>query len=64
MLPVWFLNYTYRGKDYAFVMNGQTGEKFGELPVSRLKRFLFGLGVFALSFVIAVLIGGACLCLG
>lgn len=64
MLPVWFLNYTYRGKDYAFVMNGQTGEKFGELPVSGLKRFLFGLGVFALSFVIAVLIGGACLCLG
>ena len=38
LLPVWFLNYTYRGKDYPFAMNGQTGTRFGILPVSRLPR--------------------------
>ena len=42
LLPVWFLNYTYKGRDYPFVMNGQTGCNFGILPVSGLKKFLFG----------------------
>ncbi len=61
LLPVWFLNYTYMGKDYAFVMNGQTGAVFGELPVSKWKHFLFGLGIFAVTTLLALLIGGACL---
>lgn len=46
LLPVWFLNYTYKGRDYPFVMNGQTGCNFGILPVSGLKKFLFGAGLF------------------
>lgn len=58
LLPVWFLNYNYRGKDYAFVMNGQTGAMFGELPISRLKRFLIGLGVFAIVELVALFFGG------
>lgn len=29
LLPVWFLNYTYRGKDYPFAMNGQTAPVSG-----------------------------------
>ena len=61
LLPVWFLNYNYHGKDYAFVMNGQTGTMFGELPVSRIKLFLFGAGIFVLTTALAALIGGACL---
>ncbi len=47
LLPVWFLNYRFKGKDYPFVMNGQTGTRFGILPVSKIKSFLFGLGIFA-----------------
>lgn len=47
LLPVWFLNYTFNGKDYPFVMNGQTGNRFGILPVSKIKAALFGTGIFA-----------------
>ncbi|MGN0683331.1 MAG: hypothetical protein ACI4JY_06585 [Oscillospiraceae bacterium] len=60
LLPVWFLNYTYKGKDYAFVMNGQTGAMFGELPVSKLKAFLFGSAVLLGQWLVCLLLGGAC----
>lgn len=34
MLPVWMLNYRYKGKEYQFSMNGQTGRIVGDLPLS------------------------------
>ena len=34
MLPVWTLHTKYRGKDYLFAMNGQTGKMVGNLPIS------------------------------
>lgn len=58
LLPVWFLNYTYKGKDYPFVMNGQTGSSFGILPVSGLKKFFFGSSIFVVLGAILSLIGG------
>ncbi len=58
LLPVWFLNYTFKGKDYPFVMNGQTGMRFGILPVSVLKKFLLGAGIFVVLAVLFLLIGG------
>lgn len=58
LLPVWFLNYQFKGKDYPFVMNGQTGAHFGILPVSKIKAFLFGGGIFILITLIINLIGG------
>lgn len=61
LLPVWFLNYTYKGKDYAFAMNGQTEKMFGELPVSKLRAFLFGAGIFLIVWVIASFLGGMCI---
>lgn len=60
LLPVWFLNYTYKGKDYAVVMNGQTGTLFGELPVSKLKAFLFGSGILLGEWILLMIFGGAC----
>jgi hypothetical protein len=33
-MPVWMLNTKYRGKDYLFAVNGQTGKAVGELPIS------------------------------
>lgn len=60
LLPVWFLNYTYKGKDYTFVMNGQTGSMFGILPVSKLKSFLFGAGLLLALWLLVLLLGGAC----
>lgn len=64
LLPVWFLNYQYKGKDYPFVMNGQTGSSFIKLPRSRLRSFLFGLATIGGSILIALTIGGAVLCFG
>ena len=58
LLPVWFLNYRYNGKDYPFVMNGQTGSRFGILPVSKIKKFLFGAGIFVAVAAIGLLLGG------
>lgn len=34
LLPVWVLNTKYRGKEYLFAMNGQTGKFVGNLPVN------------------------------
>lgn len=61
LLPVWFLNYQYKGKDYSFAMNGQTEKMFGELPVSKLKAFFFGAGIFVVVWLLASLLGGLCI---
>ena len=58
LLPVWFLNYTHNGKDYAFAMNGQTGTMFGELPISKPKRFFFTAGIAVGLLLILLLLGG------
>jgi hypothetical protein len=34
LMPVWMLNTKYKGKDYLFAVNGQTGKAVGELPMS------------------------------
>lgn len=60
LLPVWFFNYNYKGKDYSFAMNGQTGTMFGELPVSKFKSFLLGAAIFMVTALIVFLIGGSC----
>ena len=33
-MPVWMLNTKWKGKDFLFAMNGQTGKLVGDLPVS------------------------------
>ena len=58
LLPVWFMNYHYCGKDYAFAMNGQTGVQSGTPPLSWLKAILFSAGVAVLVALIAFLLGG------
>ena len=58
MLPVWFLHYSYNGKDYDFCMNGQTGEVAGIPPVSRLKRIVLFFTVLVIVAAIVRLIAG------
>lgn len=55
LLPVYLLNLTYKGKNYRFAVNGQTGKVAGELPISKLKSFLH----FSSFFAVAAAIGGA-----
>lgn len=61
LLPVWFFNYRYKDKDYSFAMNGQTGTMFGELPVSKIKCFLLGAGIFIATALVVLLMGGCCI---
>ena len=49
MLPVYLLNIGYNGKNYRFAVNGQTGKVVGELPISKVKKWLYYLLAFAVS---------------
>lgn len=59
LFPVWLLNTTWKGQNYTFAMNGQTGKMVGDLPVDKAlyRKWLFGLTgaigavVFALSYL-------------
>lgn len=53
MFPVWMLVYEFNKKKYTFYINGQTGEVYGALPVSKLR---FALLFFITYFVAYVLI--------
>lgn len=35
LFPVWFLNTKWKGKNYSFAMNGQTGRLIGDLPIGK-----------------------------
>lgn len=45
LLPVWFLNTSWEGKKYTFVMNGQNGKFAGNLPLDKklYHKWLWGL---------------------
>lgn len=58
VLPVWMLNYNYRGKSYTLYMNGQNGQRVGKLPVSPLRALVLYLIASVIIFLIAWIIGG------
>lgn len=37
LLPVWMAHFTYKGKVYQFMVNGQTGKVSGKIPLSAAK---------------------------
>ena len=37
LMPVWLLSSKWKGKDFLFAMNGQTGKLIGDLPIDRGK---------------------------
>ena len=53
LVPVYNGLYSYNGKQYHFVMNGQTGKFAGGAPVSAIKVTAFVLAI--LAFVIAII---------
>ena len=53
LLPVWFMTYQYRGKQYAFAINGQSGKQAGTPPLDTGKL----LGVCALITAACALVG-------
>ena len=56
LMPIWILNFSYRGKTYPFAMNGYTGKLFGRLPLSPKRLMIFGAIVGVLAGGLAALI--------
>lgn len=59
MLPIWCSSFTYNGKVYQFMVNGQTGKVYGNSPVSVGKVIL----VIAIVLLVLGLIFGAGSCI-
>lgn len=59
MLPVWFMTYKHKGKDYFFAMNGQTGKVSGIPPVSGAKVAILAAAFFVIFGILGTLLGGA-----
>lgn len=61
LLPVWLLTTKWKGDNYLFAMNGQTGKLIGDLPISKSKLFgwFFGVwgGVSALMGIVMFFLG-------
>jgi len=53
LYPVWLLNTTYRGKQYQFAMNGQTGRFVGNLPIAWGAFWLWLLGLTSVLTAVA-----------
>lgn len=47
LLPVWMLSTNWKGKNFLFAMNGQTGKLIGDLPMDKGKLALFCAAAFA-----------------
>ncbi len=57
LAPAWILTYEFNQKTYMYVLNGQTGETFGELPLDG-KKLYQSAAVLALIILIILLLGG------
>lgn len=53
LLPIWISAYAYQGKNYQFMINGQTGEVVGKAPVSIPKVMCVSIiAVLILGFIL------------
>ncbi len=57
LLPVWHLNYSWKGKMYSFMLNGQTGRQVGALPISKARVVAWWLGATVAFFILYTLLG-------
>lgn len=57
LLPIWFSSFTYNGKPYQFVVNGQTGKVGGKSPVSAIKVFFTILIIIAIIVLLVIFFG-------
>ena len=57
LLPVWFMSYLYKGKQYDFAINGQTGKQAGTPPLDTGKLNRLAFGILAACTVIGMLGG-------
>ena len=56
LYPVWLLATTWRGRNFTFAMNAQTGKFVGDLPTDNKKMALFMVGLSFLFMALIILI--------
>lgn len=56
LLPVWVLTTRWMDKPYVFILNGQTGQVAGELPVDKKRYWAYLLGWFGGISLLGVLL--------
>lgn len=56
MLPVWLLNVEYKGKDYLFAINAETGKIAGSLPICKKKLALTTLISLLGSYILLTIV--------
>lgn len=57
LMPVWVLNCRYEGKEFQFMLNGQTGKIVADRPISKKRAAAWGIGIFA-GLLLIQMIGG------
>ena len=56
LLPLWLAAYSFHGKVYQFMVNGETGRAAGRAPLSALKlALLIGGGILAAGALLLLL---------
>jgi len=56
LLPVWILNTKYKGSNYRFMMNGQTGHLVGRLPVDKSKALKYSSALIGIPGIILMIL--------
>lgn len=56
LMPIWTIASEYDDKIYHFVVNGQTGEVLGDLPISKQRMAMAFAMIFIAAFLIAIFI--------
>lgn len=57
LLPVWFMTYQYRGEQYSFAINGQTGKQAGTPPLAINKLRLVSALIFLVCTLFSIFLG-------
>lgn len=56
LFPVWIYSYHYKGQEYRFHINGQTGKIVGKVPVAKGKVVGYGITLWVILTVMMVMI--------
>ena len=55
-IPIYLISVNYKGKEYFFIMNGQTGESIVEFPICSSSIAVFSIIAFIVIFLLCCLI--------
>lgn len=56
LVPIYLINIKYKDKDYSYIMNGQTGSSYINIPIGILETTIFSILLFGVVFLIGFLI--------